>query len=62
MIWQPDLTNMNTVTLSQIKFEKSRIETIINQMRDGIIGLDDKRNILFLNARRRKTAGHERIF
>jgi signal transduction histidine kinase len=36
--------------LSQIKFEKSRIETIINQMRDGIIGLDDKRNILFLNA------------
>jgi len=36
--------------LAQIKFEKRRIETIINQMRDGIIGLDEKRNILFLNA------------
>ncbi|HMH20659.1 MAG TPA: ATP-binding protein [Puia sp.] len=36
--------------LSRIKFEKSRIETIINQMRDGIIGLDEKRNVLFLNA------------
>jgi PAS domain S-box-containing protein len=35
--------------LAQIKFEKSRIETIINQMRDAIIGLDSKKNILFLN-------------
>lgn len=35
--------------LAQIKFEKSRIETIINQMRDAIIGLDGKKNILFLN-------------
>ncbi len=35
--------------LAQIKFEKSRIETIINQMKDGIIGLDSKNNILFLN-------------
>lgn len=36
--------------LARIKFEKSRIETIINQMRDGIIGLDEKGHILFLNA------------
>src|ERR1700730_15713040 len=43
--------------LSQIKFEKSRIETIINQMRDGIIGLDDKRNVLFLNAVAEKLLG-----
>lgn len=35
--------------LAQLRFEKSRIETIINQMKDGIIGLDAKRNILFLN-------------
>ena len=35
--------------LAKIKFEKSRIETIINQMRDAIIGLDSKKNILFLN-------------
>lgn len=36
--------------LAKIKFEKSRIETIINQMKDGIIGFDAKKNILFLNA------------
>src|SRR5450432_611596 len=36
--------------LARMQFEKSRIETIINQMKDGIIGLDDKGNILFLNA------------
>jgi PAS domain S-box-containing protein len=35
--------------IAKITFEKSRIETIINQMKDGIIGLDEKRNILFLN-------------
>jgi PAS domain S-box-containing protein len=44
-------------SLSQIKFEKSRIETIINQMRDGIIGLDEKKNILFLNAVAEKLLG-----
>jgi len=36
--------------LAKIKFEKRRIETIINQMRDGIIGLDENKNVLFLNA------------
>src|SRR6516164_9248338 len=43
--------------LSKIKFEKSRIETIINQMRDGILGLDDKKNILILNAVAEKLLG-----
>ena len=43
--------------LAQIKFEKSRIETIINQMRDGIIGFDDQRKILFLNAVAEKLLG-----
>jgi PAS domain S-box-containing protein len=43
--------------LARIKFEKSRIETIINQMHDGIIGLDDKKNILFLNAVAQKLIG-----
>jgi len=43
--------------LAQIKFEKSRIETIINQMHDGIIGLDNKRNVLFLNAVAEKLLG-----
>jgi len=35
--------------IARLQFEKSRIETIINQMKDGIIGLDTKMNILFLN-------------
>ena len=43
--------------LAKIKFEKSRIETIINQMKDGIIGLDEKKNILFLNAIAEKLLG-----
>ncbi len=40
-----------------MQFEKSRIETIINQMRDGIIGLDAKKNILFLNVVAQKLMG-----
>jgi PAS domain S-box-containing protein len=43
--------------LSQIKFEKSRIETIIDQMRDGIIGFDENRRILFLNVVAEKLMG-----
>jgi PAS domain S-box-containing protein len=43
--------------LAKIKFEKSRIETIINQMKDGIIGLDDKKHILFVNAVSEKLLG-----
>lgn len=35
--------------LARIKFEKSRIETVINQMRDAIIGFDEKQHFLFMN-------------
>ena len=35
--------------LASILFEKKRIETIINSMRDGIIGLDEKSLIIFAN-------------
>ncbi len=42
-----DYENSN---LANILFQKTRIETIINQMKDGIIGFDEKRNILFINA------------
>ena len=35
--------------LAQMQFEKKRIETIINQMRDGIVGLDERNRVLFLN-------------
>ncbi len=43
--------------LAQLRFEKSRIETIINQMKDGIIGFDGKKKILFLNAVAEKLLG-----
>lgn len=35
--------------LARITFEKRRIETIISNMHDAIIGLDEKKNILFAN-------------
>lgn len=44
------LDDYESSNLAEIKFEKSRIETIINQMKDGIIGFDAKKNILFINA------------
>ncbi|HMG82128.1 MAG TPA: ATP-binding protein [Ferruginibacter sp.] len=47
--------------LAEIKFEKSRIETIINQMKDGIVGLDNKKNILFLNKVAEKLLGLREI-
>jgi PAS domain S-box-containing protein len=36
--------------LAEIKAEKGRIEAIINKMNDGIIGLNDKSEILFFNS------------
>ncbi|WEK36506.1 MAG: ATP-binding protein [Candidatus Pseudobacter hemicellulosilyticus] len=35
--------------LAKLTFEKTRIETIINQMRDAIIGFDEQRRLLFMN-------------
>ncbi|MBN1115717.1 MAG: HAMP domain-containing protein [Bacteroidales bacterium] len=35
--------------LSEILFEKKRIDTIINNMNDGIIGLNDKKQVIFSN-------------
>jgi PAS domain S-box-containing protein len=51
------LDEYESSNLAQLRFEKSRIETIINQMRDGIIGFDAKKNILFLNAVAEKLLG-----
>ncbi len=41
-----DFENSN---LAKILFEKKRIETIINNMSDPIVGLDEQHNILFVN-------------
>jgi PAS domain S-box-containing protein len=35
--------------VSQLMFEKSRIEAVINNMQDAVIGFDAKGNILFVN-------------
>lgn len=43
--------------LAQILFEKQRIETIINKMTDPIIGLDEKKKILFANSEAIKILG-----
>jgi two-component system, NtrC family, sensor histidine kinase KinB len=45
--------------LAQILFEKNRIETIINKMNDPIIGLDEKKRILFANSEAIKILGVE---
>ncbi len=38
-------------------FEKSRIEAIINNMQDAVIGLDEKEEILFVNEVAEKLLG-----
>ncbi len=35
--------------VSQLMFEKSRIEAVINNMQDAVIGLDGRQHILFVN-------------
>jgi NtrC-family two-component system sensor histidine kinase KinB len=43
------LNDWENSNLSKIKSEKSRIEAIIAQMRDAILGVNEKNEILFLN-------------
>lgn len=43
------LEHFENSNLAKIMFEKKRIETIINNMKDAIIGLSEKRVILFVN-------------
>ncbi len=45
--------------LAQILFQKRRIETIINKMNDPIVGLDEKKKILFANTEAIKILGIE---
>jgi PAS domain S-box-containing protein len=44
-----ELDDYENSNLAQIIFQKKRIETIINRMHDPIIGLDENKNILFVN-------------
>ena len=43
--------------LDKLMIEKKRIETLINNMRDPVIGLDDKKTILFMNSEALKITG-----
>lgn len=43
--------------LAEIKLEKTRIEAIINKMNDGIIGLGEQKEILFINSAAEKLFG-----
>lgn len=43
------LDEYESSNLAKILFEKSRIETLIDQMSDAIIGLDEKQQIIFAN-------------
>ena len=43
------LDNYEHSNLAKLMFEKRRIETIINNMHDAIVGLDEHKKILFVN-------------
>jgi signal transduction histidine kinase/HAMP domain-containing protein len=43
------LSEYENINVSQILSEKRRTESIVNRMNEAIIGLDDKKNILFAN-------------
>ncbi len=51
------LDDYNNSNLAKIIFQKKRIDTIINNMKDPIIGLDEKKNILFVNSSSTKILG-----
>lgn len=43
------LEEYNSSNLARIMVEKKRIETLINNMRDPVLGLDENLNVLFVN-------------
>ena len=52
------LNEYENSNLAKIIFEKKRIETIINGMKDPIIGLDENKNILFVSTTAIKILGN----
>lgn len=51
------LQEYHNSNLYKLSFEKKRLETLINNMHDPIIGLDNKRVILFINDQALKIVG-----
>ena len=55
------LEEYNDSTLATLMIEKKRIETLINNMHDPVIGLDEKMKIIFVNEEATKTVGLSQI-
>ncbi|MGP8214916.1 MAG: ATP-binding protein [Bacteroidia bacterium] len=53
------LDEYNNSNLAKIIFQKKRIDTIINNMKDPLIGLDENRKILFVNSSSTQILGIE---
>lgn len=51
------LEEYNNSNLAKLMMEKQRIETLINNMHDPVIGLDEKQQILFINNEALKITG-----
>ncbi len=51
------LEEYNDSTLATLMIEKKRIETLINNMHDPVIGLDEKKKIIFVNEEATKIIG-----
>jgi two-component system, NtrC family, sensor histidine kinase KinB len=51
------LEEYNSSNISKLMMEKKRIETLINNMHDPVIGLDESKRILFINNTALKIAG-----
>lgn len=51
------LQEYESSNLARLKNEKQRIEAIINQMNEAVVGLDHKKNILFVNLKAEELLG-----
>lgn len=54
------LQEYESINLAKLKNEKKRIEAIINQMSEAVIGLNREMNILFVNAKAEELTGLNR--
>lgn len=54
------LQEYNTSNLSELLVEKKRIDTLINNMHDPVIGLDENKKILFANEEAIRISGMQR--
>lgn len=51
------LEEYNSSSLARLMIEKKRVETLIDNMHDPVIGLDENRKVIFANEVARKVAG-----